>query len=182
MVFKCTFGACLFLSLLLLTVPLPWVGAAVSAAAFHEGCHLLALHLLGVRVWQLKAGGHGASILMEPLCPWKELLAAAAGPGGSLLLSLLSRQFPRLAVCGLIQGLFNLLPVYPMDGGRILRVVLGAFFSQSRTDILSRWTERMTLVFLLMICLRLPWQLGIPAAGFLIFRIFYTKFPCQNGG
>lgn len=108
-------------ALLLLTVPLNWLLAAFAAAAFHETCHALAVKAVGGKVWGLKLGIGGAEMATSPLSHREELLCALAGPVGSLSLLLLCRQFPRLALCGACQGTFNLLPLFPLDGGRILR-------------------------------------------------------------
>ena len=112
---------CVALALTLLVLPLPWVAAAVLAAAVHELCHYLAIAALGGQVGRIAVGSGGAAMELGCLSPVRELLAAAAGPVGSLSLMLMGRFFPRLALCGLVQGLFNLLPIYPLDGGRILR-------------------------------------------------------------
>ena len=55
----------------------------------------------------------------------QEVSCPSAGPLVSLTLCLLSRWMPILGLCALVQGLFNLLPVYPMDGGRILQAIAG---------------------------------------------------------
>ena len=112
---------CILWAALLLTVPLPWLAAAIAAALFHELCHLLALVLTGSHVHSIQIGFRGTKIVTGPLDPKRELLCAAAGPLGSLLLLLFLRQIPRIALCASCQGAFNLLPFYPLDGGRILR-------------------------------------------------------------
>lgn len=111
------------LALLLLTLPLPWVAAAILAALAHEGGHLGAVYLLGGKPQGLWVGLRGAR--MEAVLPTrgKEILAILAGPAGSLCLLPLAGVFPRLALCGLIQGLFNLLPIPPLDGARALRLL-----------------------------------------------------------
>ena len=123
-------SALLLLALLLLSAPLPWVGAALAAAAFHEACHWAVLKLTGVRIQGMTVSAAGAVLETGPMEPRQELWSALAGPAGSLLLLTLLRRFPRIALCGGIQGLFNLLPVYPLDGGRALRCLLNFRYSE----------------------------------------------------
>ena len=111
---------CVLLALALLVLPLPWLAAAVTAALFHELCHGAVAVALGGSMGVIRLGERGATMEVGGLSNGRELLAAAAGPVGSLGLLLLGRCFPRLALCGLVQGLYNLLPIYPLDGGRIL--------------------------------------------------------------
>lgn len=117
-------GALILLALLLLVLPLKWLLAALLAAAVHELWHLAAVRLLGGRPQGLWIGARGAC--MGAVLPGrgKELLAIAAGPLGSLSLVLFARALPRTALCGLIQGLYNLIPVEPLDGGRAARLLL----------------------------------------------------------
>lgn len=113
-------GAWIALAFALVLLPLNWLVAVMVAACFHELCHILALRLLAGRVCCLRIGAGGAAIHAQPLSAGKELVCALAGPMGGLCLLLLARWFPRVAICAGIQSFYNLLPVYPLDGGRAL--------------------------------------------------------------
>lgn len=178
--------ACILGAVLLVTVPLPWIAGAFAAAAFHELCHVLAVYALGERIRSFRIGGGGALLELGPVSNGKELLCAAAGPMGSLLLVLLYRRFPRLAACGLIQGCFNLLPVYPMDGGRILQCILRCFLGDRLGERVGESVQWTVIVLLLAagIYVSFRYSLGIiPTVAMItvIFRILSRKIPCKDG-
>ena len=111
----------IFLAVLTLLLPVNWVISAVIAAAVHELCHIAALRILDIPVLGIRIGASGAILDTGTMtCP-QELLCALAGPAGSLLLFLLLHVCPRIALCGLMQGLYNLLPIFPLDGGRAIK-------------------------------------------------------------
>lgn len=111
-------------ALWLLVLPPAWGMGAVLAAGVHELCHLLCVLLCGGQVLELTLGPGGAIMETTPLTYGKEALSALAGPVGSFSMVLLMDSFPEAALCGLVQGAYNLLPIYPLDGGRILRNLL----------------------------------------------------------
>ena len=122
---KITPGAYILLAVLILTLPMPWIAAAIFAGVFHEICHIIVIILLRGQVYGLQIGAGGAKIMTSPLSDVAEFFCALAGPLGSLMLTAAASLLPRVALCGLIQGLFNLLPLYPMDGGRIFWCIVG---------------------------------------------------------
>lgn len=119
-------SACAMAALTILLLPLRWIFAAFFAAAFHEICHILAVYLCGGRIQQLTIGDRGAVMYAKHMPIRKSILCVLAGPLGSLLLVLLLRWMPRVAICGLFHGIYNLLPIYPLDGGRAIRCICSA--------------------------------------------------------
>ena len=91
----------------------------VCAAALHEAGHLAMLLWLRQPVHSLCLGLQGAVLRTGPLRYRDELLAAAAGPAMNLALLLaFSRTLPRFALVNFCLLAYNLLPFYPLDGGR----------------------------------------------------------------
>ena len=118
-------GFCILLALLILTVPLPWLLSGLIAAGFHELGHILAIYLLGGTVRFGSLGSTSANLYIPSMSRGRELAAALGGPLFSLIALLFWRQVPRIALCAGFQLCYNLLPLYPMDGGRILSCLFG---------------------------------------------------------
>ena len=109
------------LALMLLLFPLRFLVGVLLAAFIHELGHLLALKIAGGRVLSIRLRSFGARIEAAPMSPGRAALCALAGPAAGALTIFAWKSFPELALAGLVQTVFNLLPVYPLDGGRALR-------------------------------------------------------------
>ena len=122
-----------------------------GAVLLHELGHALTARRYGIptRAITLYPIGGVAEILGPPRTPKQEIAIAAAGPAvnfvlaalfGSLTLllpeiGLVSMFVSALAWANLGLGLFNLLPAFPMDGGRILRAAISKRFGPLRATI-----------------------------------------------
>lgn len=122
--FQISPASCILWAGMLLILPLRFCMAVLLAAAFHELFHLVVIRLLGGQVLKLSIHLFGAMILTGPMSRGREALAALAGPMGSFSLLFFTPLFPELAIIACLQGLYNLMPVYPLDGGRALRSLL----------------------------------------------------------
>lgn len=174
----------IFLSAVLLILPPPWIASAVLAAVFHEFCHLAAVSLMGGRVEQIRLGVGGAVIEAHLPGRGRSVLAALAGPSGSLLLMLLCHSLPRIALCGLIQGIYNLLPFHTLDGGRVLKMLVEAFCPEQAERIMAA-VEITAAVLALPAALyaNRTFSLGF-RPGILVclclWEIFRRKIPCKG--
>ena len=177
--------AFVWLALLTLVLPLRWIAAAIFAAAFHECCHVLAIRICGGRIDGLRITERGASMKTVMLSKPQELLCALAGPLGSILLILTAEFTPRLAVCGMFHGLYNLMPLYPMDGGRVLRCAAELAFGEEMSERVCFWITRIFCVVLLTGGLYAFFVLRVGLfplllAGFVICRANIRKMPCKE--
>lgn len=144
-------------------------GLAVSIIA-HELAHSLVARRFGTKVSSITLFLFGgvAALEDEPESPRAEFLIAIAGPAMSLVLALLFQSLANalslgagpggaaaavasyLALLNLILALFNLVPAFPMDGGRALRAGLWAWRGNYReaTQIASDAGKMFSIVFM----------------------------------
>lgn len=171
----------LFWSLLLLVLPLQWLAAAFFSGAIHELCHMLALLAFGKPPKNIRIGIWGAKMDISGLSYRQEFLAALAGPTGSFALLLCARVYPQLAVCGAVQGVFNLLPLYPLDGGRMVRCAALMFLEPDGADRLCRRVSRAVLGCILILGLLSPLRRYVAVAlGWTAIRPLFSKIPCNG--
>lgn len=117
-------GFCLIVAAMVLFLPLPWIGAMVLAASVHEMGHYFAIRILCGRGVGVHLYSFAARMPLPEMARWKECVCALAGPLAGLSLLLAARWLPRTAVFALGQSVYNLMPIYPLDGGRALCCLL----------------------------------------------------------
>lgn len=117
-------------------LPRGWFLPLILATAVHELGHMAVIILSGGRVRRLELGLFGARLETAPLSYRQEILSALAGPVSSLFLLLFGAVCPPLAFWGLVQGIYNLLPVYPMDGGRVVLAGMSLLLPRDKAE---RW-------------------------------------------
>lgn len=177
-------GAFLLGALLLLMLPLKWLLAALSAAVIHELCHLAAVKLTGGRVLEICIGRGGASIKIGPMDAGRELLCALSGPAGGLALLLFIRWIPRIAICAAVHSVYNLLPIYPLDGGRALRCATAMHLSLETGERICDIAERLCKVGLIGLAFYATFVLRLgfmPVFGvcIILFKTKSGKIPCK---
>ncbi len=121
-----------------------YVIALFGSVLVHEICHAVVARLYGLHTREIVMFPiGGVSRLESQPKARQELLIALAGPASNLIIgvALLAVQgnflpieklteptdanlVERIAIGNLLLGVFNLLPAYPMDGGRILRSLI----------------------------------------------------------
>jgi Zn-dependent protease len=135
----------------------------------HEFGHILTARRFGVKTPEVTLLPIGGVANMEriPEDPWQELLVAIAGPmvnvviagvflvaGGFAVADLQSIDLEkatlvqRLALINISLVVFNLIPAFPMDGGRVLRALLAMRLGPQRaTEIAAKLGQFFAFLF-----------------------------------
>lgn len=142
-----------------------------ASIVFHELCHSLVARGYGLEMTgiTLFIFGGVAEMDEEPESAKVEFMMAAAGPVSSVALALcflviyrlgtaaqwpvpISGVFGYLGLINIALAVFNLVPAFPLDGGRILRAVLWSWKENLRwaTRVASRIGSGFGLVLIMM--------------------------------
>lgn len=128
------------------------VPMSLLACALHEMGHILAVRCLGNTVKEISITVLGAELKTEQLLDYRsEGIVALCGPGMNLFLAALF-SIPEwghvFSGINLVLGSLNLLPVLPLDGGRILRAVLSILTDNCTAEQITRCLGAVLCLFL----------------------------------
>lgn len=123
--------------------------------AAHELAHVLALYMLGQRITGLTLEAQGLCIRYDGDCtPPRHILAALAGPLGGALYALCADWgtpwLKQSAGLSLLLTAFNLLPILPLDGGRVFSQLCILYLGQERGAALFHAVNAVLLTLLLL--------------------------------
>ena len=113
----------LLLSLSFLFIPFKWFISWVIASLIHELFHILSLCIFHCKINKILFDGNTVKIFSEPTAGFHKLICSLAGPIGSFGLIIFIKSYPLLAICGITQGIYNILPFFPLDGWHILNLI-----------------------------------------------------------
>ena len=163
----------------------------IVLAISHELAHLIVAKKLGYKLNKVRLMPFGAVLEAEEdeFLPKDEILIGLAGPLFNLILSFFIVALwwvkPEIynltidfAVANLSLGLFNLVPIFPLDGGRILLAFLSRNGDRKTASKLMRVASGLfglLLIFICFISLIFGFNLTIGIVGLMLLSSAFSK-------
>ena len=165
MIFRIDLKIFLFLILLYFTRQIEIYSIIMIFIILHEIGHLLAGVMLKMKLtkitlmpfgfsaeFKLNQNDYNNKILKSNKLEIKKLIVALAGPFTNILIIILASFLnidnelkQKIIYSNLLITIFNLLPIYPLDGGRILESLLNLLKGKENTYIYINKISNMTL-------------------------------------
>jgi len=166
-----------------------FVSAVFGCVLLHELGHALTARRFGIETRDITLYPIGGVARLErmPRAPGAELLVALAGPAVNLLIalglmslrplgvegdaswspSLFALAVDELITVNVALALFNLIPAFPMDGGRVLRALLSGWLGRAQATMIAATIGRGLALAFGVYCLSQLMLLQAVLAGFI---------------
>jgi Zn-dependent protease len=145
-----------------------WAPTLFFSVIIHELGHAAMIGLLGFGRSLIALGGFGGMTVNDRTGrPWQNILISLAGPVAGCVFAIvllfaftrstflqtdrmMSNWFPLMIWVNFAWAIFNLLPIYPLDGGKILRSGTAWFMTNLRSFKITTWVS-MVLALVLVV-------------------------------
>jgi stage IV sporulation protein FB len=139
-----------------------WIPVLFISILIHELAHAAMIGAFGYGPSQIFLQGIGGVTINERRArPWQDLFISGAGPASSFLLAFaitlilrgvpyagrdpfLQALLPLLAQANIWWGIFNLMPVAPLDGHGMVRNFLRMFLNERIAFVIAIWISMIT--------------------------------------
>lgn len=173
----------LWLFFLIKTEPPLTVVSVLLATAVHEAGHTAAFFCLGHPCPQIRLHALGLSLKPQHMLSYKqEALICFCGPLANLLLAaflgFMARLFPALllmAKISLLFGFIHLLPIFPLDGGRMLLSIACSLFGFSSGVCVTEVTSLSVLLIAAFTALYFMLSFGVALPLFLSCVFLFSE-------
>ncbi|MBQ9314059.1 MAG: site-2 protease family protein [Clostridia bacterium] len=139
----------------------------------HELAHMIVAILLKVDIEEITLLPFGATAKYSGkmnLC--KEFFIALAGPLASLLFAFIYHNDTYFKV-NLLILVFNLIPIYPLDGGRMLKVLLTCVLGKKLGVKINNLLNKIAIIFLITFAFYMAFQ--YKNYSFLLINLYVLK-------
>lgn len=164
----------------------------------HEGAHMMIAKLLGYKVENIELFPFGGVARIKEdisMNPQHEIIIAAAGPICNFILAFLAYNLfhpinlpDKLIIifvyANLSIGIFNLIPILPLDGGRIIRAYLAFIIGVKKsTKVIVNVSKALSIVLFMWGCLIIQYnKLNIFILFLALFLFIAAKREEQMAG
>ena len=160
----------LFIAIFIFTGQIEIYGILMFFAFLHEMGHMITGMILGFKPVKLEITPFGLSIGFEGnvennskkigktnIITLKKIIIALNGPLTNLLVVTIFCIFPielfdfqreTVIYANILIGIFNLLPIYPLDGGRILKYILKILYGNEKVNYYIKDISYYTVAFI----------------------------------
>ena len=195
MIFRIDLKIFAFLIFFYFTNQIKVYGIIMTFVCIHELSHLIIGLLLQMKVKQVTLMPIGLSIefsltkkdynkkiLKSNMLEIKKIIVAMAGPISNIIIILIiglanvTGDFATIIIySNILIVIFNLLPIYPLDGGRILKSTLSLLINKKNANIVINKISNILLFFVTFLFSILIYYLKNIALLFILFYLWYIN-------